>query len=798
LVLAALSAMIVRAAVAHATPFAYVGDGNVPAHLLVIDVATNATVASLSLGDEIACCTGVHGVAVSPSGNPAYVSVSGYSGLLVVDTTTNTQVTKIPINGDPYGVGINPTATRVYVAVAGATNGVLVVDTATNTVLTTIPLPGTTYGGGGVGPRGLVVSPDGTRVYTANFFDSTVVTIDTATNTVVGTPLTIPDGPFGPPNIADVVITPDGARLYVTKTNTYEIVVIDTATNTILTNINTENGPLGIAINPAGTRVYVGHNFANTIKVIDTTTDTVIASINAESQGGMAVTPDGTRLYACKTNVTSGVHVIDTATNTVQTFISGIRAIAYGNFIGPICPGCDDGNPCTADSCNTVSGVCTHTNITGPCTSDGNACTDDVCDGAGTCTHAPVTGGSSCNDGLFCTGTDTCDNAGTCVHTGDPCAGGPECAQTCNEATDSCFAVNTTPCTSDGNVCTDDHCDGAGACVHPANTASCDDGLFCNGADTCAGGSCLHAGNPCTGGSECADACNEAADNCFDLSGTPCTADTNPCTLDQCDGAGACGHPAGHAGTVCRVSAGQCDVPESCDGVSTTCPTDQHQPDFTLCDDGNACTTNDFCLGGSCIATVATTCDPCEVCDSNQGCVLPTNPGCGQAAPTKATIQLKGVPGDPTRNALAWKWVNESTVPPFNFGDPTQSGTDYTVCLIDNRGGHPTLLTSATAAGGSFCGTGPCWKLATNQRSASYKSKPLTPDGLASLSVKSGPPRKASIKAKAKGALLDLPGLGLTPPVTMRLQRSDIPYCWEATYSTPSANTATQFKAKSD
>jgi hypothetical protein len=71
------------------------------------------------------------------------------------------------------------------------------------------------------------------------------------------------------------------------------------------------------------------------------------------------------------------------------------------------------------------------------------------------------------------------------------------------------------------------------------------------------------------------------------------------------------------------------------------------------------------------------------------------------------------------------------------------------------------------------------------------------PDGLSALSYKAGGPRKASIKAKAKGALLDLPALGLTPPVTVRLQRGDVSSCWEATYSTPSANTATLFKAKS-
>ena len=143
---------------------------------------------------------------------------------------------------------------------------------------------------------------------------------------------------------------------------------------------------------------------------------------------------------------------------------------------------CDDFNVCTNDAC--VGSVCQYTNNVSPC-----------------------------DDGLYCNGTDTC-RAGTCSqHTGSPCPG-TEC-NTCQEATDSCFDLSGTVCTDDGNVCTDDTCDGAGACTHPDNTAPCDDGIFCNGADTCSGGACtVNAGNPCPG-TEC-NTCQEATDSCFD------------------------------------------------------------------------------------------------------------------------------------------------------------------------------------------------------------------------------------------------------------------------------------------
>ena len=43
-----------------------------------------------------------------------------------------------------------------------------------------------------------------------------------------------------------------------------------------------------------------------------------------------------------------------------------------------------------------------------------------------------------------------------------------------------------------------------------STNADCDDGLFCNGAETCNAGSCQAGSNPCSGG----DVCNESTDTC--------------------------------------------------------------------------------------------------------------------------------------------------------------------------------------------------------------------------------------------------------------------------------------------
>ena len=261
------------------------------------------------------------------------------------------------------------------------------------------------------------------------------------------------------------------------------------------------------------------------------------------------------------------------------------------------------GNPCTAggecaDNCNEVLDNCFDPPGTG-CTDDGNPCTDDICDGNGACVH--INNSLPCDDGLFCNGTDTCDGGSCSIHTGDPCSGGTECSDACNETADNCFDLSGTACTDDGNLCTDDVCDGAGACTHPNNTIPCDDGLFCNGTDTCSGGSCSdHTGDPCAGGTECADACNESADNCFDPGGTACTDDGNVCTDDACDGAGACAHP---------NNTDPCDDGLFCNGADT-------------CDSG-ACAIHagDPCVGGTqCADDCNETADNCfdlsgVVCD---------------------------------------------------------------------------------------------------------------------------------------------------------------------------------------
>ncbi|KQY02941.1 hypothetical protein ASD37_25680 [Mycobacterium sp. Root135] len=105
---------------------------------------------------------------------------------------------------------------------------------------------------------------------------------------------------------------------------------------TVAATIPTMPAPEGVAISPDGSRVYVAHSSHNgAVTVIDTATNTVTATIPVgDGPIGVAISPNGSRLYVSNT-VDGTVSVINTATNTVIG-----KAIAVGSkpFIMAVSP----------------------------------------------------------------------------------------------------------------------------------------------------------------------------------------------------------------------------------------------------------------------------------------------------------------------------------------------------------------------------------------------------------------------------------------------------------------------------
>ena len=165
------------------------------------------------------------------------------------------------------------------------------------------------------------------------------------------------------------------------------------------------------------------------------TTTTTTSSTTSTTLLAPASTTTSTTLLAAASTTTTTVAAPASTTTTVPECLADVD--------------CEDGDPCTTNSCATA-GTCRQSHNRASC-DDGDLCTvGDRCLNGGCIGGPPM----SCDDNDRCT-IDWC-TGGTCRHFAPGC--------------------------SDGNVCTTDFCDPVTGCGH--QTVSCDDGDPCT-TDTC-------------------------------------------------------------------------------------------------------------------------------------------------------------------------------------------------------------------------------------------------------------------------------------------------------------------------
>jgi hypothetical protein len=308
---------------------------------------------------------------------------------------------------------------------------------------------------------------------------------------------------------------------------------------------------------------------------------------------------------------------------------------------------------------------------TGPCTTDAN-CDDGLfCNGAETCVSGTCTAGTAlnCNDSVACT-VDACsESAKACAHTPQDslCDDGLFCngTETCS-ATQGC-QTGTAPSCADSIACTADTCsESAKACTHTPQNSLCDDGLFCNGGETCSTTQgCVAGAAPCAAG-----ACDETNNVCL-ASCTDVIKNGSETDID-CGG-------------------GQCPV----------------------CANGKACLVNSDCQSSNCqngicqaqssglTATLTTTTDwgsgYCMVINITNGNTLPTTSW-------QVGLDFKG-----TTSYTTWNGVFSGTTGPVTVGPVAawnavipSGASQNSVGFCANRPSGNTDLAAVTSATGTY------------------------------------------------------------------------------------------------
>lgn len=248
----------------------------------------------------------------------------------------------------------------------------------------------------------------------------------------------------------------------------------------------------------------------------------------------------------------------------------------------------------SGDCTNTADCDAAHCTATGcvTCLADADCDNSDACDGDETCVAGACVNGTAlaCDNGDFCDGTETCDAATGCVAGTAPC---DAVTEQCNETTDGCDTI----CTDDAGCDDGVFCNGPETCdlTDPANgicvggTDPCtDDLVFCNGTESCdvATDACVSSGDPCT---TAGTTCDEGTAAC--VTEVACTLDADCDDGVFCNGLETC-DLTDPANGVCAVGARPCDDADA-DGNVITCDAGAAQS----CDEGDTAAVCTNCPG---------------------------------------------------------------------------------------------------------------------------------------------------------------------------------------------------------
>lgn len=254
-----------------------------------------------------------------------FVSNEGDGTVSVIDTERSEVVASIEVGSRPRGLGLSPDGTRLYVAV-GNENLIAAVDTTSLEVVQRIPA--------GSDPEAFAVHPNG-QLYVSNEDEGTATVIDPATSQHLAV-LKVGIEPEG------VAASHGGDWVIVTAESTSTLHFFSVPNHTPDKTLLVGARPREAVFSADDRWVYVSSEIGREVVKIDMQTFEIAAKASIEDPKvkpkGLALSPDGEILYV-STGSANTVLVLDTKTLTTRKVIPvgrrpwGIALSRDGRFL---------------------------------------------------------------------------------------------------------------------------------------------------------------------------------------------------------------------------------------------------------------------------------------------------------------------------------------------------------------------------------------------------------------------------------------------------------------------------------
>ena len=197
---------------------------------------------------------------VSHDGKRLFVASEDTGSAIVLDVKEGKQLAALRVGGEPEGVTTRPDGKVVYVT-SEAEHRVSVIDVASNTVIKQVEV--------GQRPRFTAFSADSKHAYVSCENDGSIRVIDAVAHVVTGI-FKLEGGPLIRP--VGLLVSPDGRRLYVATGRGTMLVALDAATGKSLGQVAVGPRPWGITMSPDGRTLYTANGSSNDVTVVDAMT----------------------------------------------------------------------------------------------------------------------------------------------------------------------------------------------------------------------------------------------------------------------------------------------------------------------------------------------------------------------------------------------------------------------------------------------------------------------------------------------------------------------------------------------